>query len=224
MPVVHHLGRIPYPEALRRQEELVKSRLAGACPDHLLLLEHDPVFTMGRGASEADLQGAPERLGIAAHRVGRGGGVTYHAPGQLVAYPILALPPDRRDVRRYVGFLEQILIDVCRHFGVTARRRPGEVGVWAGPAKIGSVGVGFRRWVTFHGVALNVNLDPAPFSAIVTCRTPGLQVTSLAEIRREGGVDLREVEEVFVECFAELWCGRTHGRTWDDFGSATAAP
>lgn len=199
--VVQRMGRCPYATALARQEQLVERKLAGDERDFLVTLEHELVYTLGRGADHADLLGAPERLEVPVHRVGRGGGVTFHGPGQLVAYPILALPRGRRDVRAYVCELQRLLVDVCRDFGLDARSHEREPGVWVGDAKIGSIGIGIRRWVTWHGVSLNVRPELRYFGAIVTCRQPTLRMTSMAE---EGSnATVSDVEESLITRFVE---------------------
>ena len=201
---VERLGRVDYARALVLQEQRVAAKLAGEMTDSLLLLEHEPVYTLGRGAKEADLLGAPERLGVAAHRIGRGGGVTYHGPGQLVAYPIVALAAQGRDVHRYVRCLEAALIGVCADFGVAAQRREGLVGVWVDHRKIASIGIGVRRWVAFHGIALNVDPDLEYFRAIVPCAMPEVRMTSLA---RELGAPpaMRDVEDGFERSFRRIF-------------------
>ncbi len=178
--VVRELGFVPYRRAAELQEELVARKLAEGGDDVLLLVEHESVFTLGRGADDADLLDAPRRLGVEAHRVRRGGGVTYHGPGQMVAYPIVALPAGRRDIRRYVCDLQKILVSVCADFGVDAAADGPHPGVWVGGRKLAAVGIGVRRWVTCHGVALNVTTDVRFFDAIVPCRVPGMGATSLA--------------------------------------------
>jgi lipoate-protein ligase B len=178
---VRALGTVPYLDALRLQESLVAANACGDADDTLLLLEHPPVYTLGRGADAADLRGAPERLGVPVYRVGRGGGATFHGPGQLVAYPVLRLRAAGRDVHRYVRALEASLIDTCAHFGVTASAPPGQTGVWVGERKIGAIGIGVRRGVAYHGIALNVSTDLSYFVHIVPCRTSGMAVTSLAQ-------------------------------------------
>ncbi len=171
---------MPYQDALGLQESIMADKHRGDADDVLLLVEHPPVYTLGRGADEADLQGAPERLGVPVFRVGRGGGVTFHGPGQLVAYPIVTLRHGGRDVRRYVRNLEQMLLDVCAEFGIPALRREGQPGLWAAGGKIASIGIGVRRWTTFHGIALNVSTDVSFFQAVVPCRMPDLVMTSMA--------------------------------------------
>lgn len=177
---VRNLGVCPYEAALAVQEELVARKAAGEAQDYLLLLEHPPVFTLGRGADTEDLRGADQILGVPVFRVSRGGGVTFHGPGQLVAYPIITLRHGGRDVHRYVRTLEDILAGVCADFGVPAERQPGLTGVWVGGAKIASIGVGVRRWTTFHGIALNVSTDLRFFGHIVPCRMPDVRMTSMA--------------------------------------------
>ena len=193
------LGRVRYEHGLALQEQLVARKLSGDATDYLLVLEHDPVFTLGRGASENDLCGADRKLGIPAFRVGRGGGVTYHGPGQLVAYPIVRLR--RPSVRTYVELLLDVVVEVCARFGVRAWADREQIGVWTERGKIASVGVGIRRWVAFHGVALNVTNSLDPFQQIVVCRTPGLAVTSLA-LELQHAPEMSEVVPCFVEVFS----------------------
>lgn len=198
--IVRQLGLCPYPDALALQEDLVGRKLAGDPDDYLLLLEHPPVFTLGRGADAGDLQGADARLGIPVCRVGRGGGVTYHGPGQLVAYPIVSLAPVRRDVRAYVDTLTRVGVSVCATFGIEARVRPETPGVWVGPAKVASVGIGIRRWVTYHGIALNVTTDLDVFDYIVPCRDASMRLTSLARLL-PSPPSLAAVQARFEACF-----------------------
>ncbi|MFN8641402.1 MAG: lipoyl(octanoyl) transferase LipB [Candidatus Binatia bacterium] len=178
---VRWLGRRPYGEVLALQESLLAAAIDGA-PETLLLLEHEAVYTLGRGADAADLRGAPERLGVPWFRVGRGGGATFHGPGQLVAYPIVRLRAAGRDVHSYVRTLEQAVIATCAAYGVTAAARTGETGVWVGTRKIASIGIGVRRGVAWHGVALNVGTDLSFFDAITVCRSTGLRLVDLAEL------------------------------------------
>ncbi|HUN59039.1 MAG TPA: lipoyl(octanoyl) transferase LipB [Candidatus Binataceae bacterium] len=173
------LGTVAYPDALALQDALVNARRYNQIRDTLLLLEHPHVFTLGRGADERFLINPPTEVPI--HRVSRGGEVTYHGPGQLVAYPILKLEGRDRDVHRYLRALEQAIVDALRELGIEAGRRDRLTGVWIGTRKIASIGVGIRRWVTFHGLAVNV--DPALhyFDTIVPCGIEGCQMTSIAE-------------------------------------------
>ena len=175
------LGRCPYATALALQEALLADVAAGA-GEQILLLEHPPVYTLGRGADAADLRDAPQRLGVPVQRIGRGGGATFHGPGQLVAYPIVRLRAGGRDVHGYVRALERALIASCAAFGVAAAARDGETGVWVGARKIGSIGIGVRRGVAYHGIALNVATDLSYFAPIVVCRSAGLELVNLAEL------------------------------------------
>jgi lipoyl(octanoyl) transferase len=191
--VVRHLGRVPYAEGLRIQEQLVAERQAGRIVDVLLLLEHEPVFTMGRNARAENVLLSSEALrarGFEIFETGRGGDVTYHGPGQVVGYPILELPPDRRDVHRYVRDLEEVMIRACADYGITAGRIQGKTGTWVGSDKVGAIGVRIARWVTSHGFALNVANDLAPFALIVPCGIRDHGVTSVSRVLgREVAID-----------------------------------
>jgi lipoyl(octanoyl) transferase len=179
---VRHLGRVPYAQGLDLQARLVAERQEGRIPDTLLLLEHDPVFTLGRNARLEHVLRSREALeaqGFDVFETGRGGDVTYHGPGQVVGYPILDLSPDRCDVHRYVRDLEEVMIRTCADYGIEAGRVAGMSGAWVGDEKIGAIGVRIARWVTSHGFALNVSTDLAPFGMIVPCGIRGRGVTSL---------------------------------------------
>jgi lipoyl(octanoyl) transferase len=206
---VVHLGRLRYADAMARMEARAAERTAGTAPDTLFLLEHEPVITMGRRADTTNILRSPEQLqalGVEVHETGRGGDVTYHGPGQLVAYPVFDLRPERQDVRRYVSDLEEAMIRTVARWGIRADRVPKLNGTWVdGQRKIGAVGVRISRWVTTHGLALNVNTDLDAFSVIVPCGIRDRAVTSMA---RELGrpVPMSEVmtamEAVFREVFA----------------------
>jgi lipoyl(octanoyl) transferase len=179
---VRRLGRLPYARGLELQAQLVAERQAGRIPDQLLLLEHDPVFTLGRNARSQNVLQPAEALrerGFELFETGRGGDVTYHGPGQLVGYPILDLSPDRRDVHRYVRDLEEVMIRTCADYGLLASRVAGLTGTWLGEEKIGAIGVRIARWVTSHGFAFNVSTELAAFELIVPCGIRGRGVTSL---------------------------------------------
>lgn len=201
------LGTIDYAEAHRLQKELQGKRIRGEVSDIVLLLEHPPVLTMGRSAKAQHVVAAPELLesrGIQVHEVGRGGDVTYHGPGQLVAYPIIDLKPDRKDVRKYVASLEETMIRTCAGFGLAAGRVEGLNGAWIGDRKVGAVGVRISRWVTMHGLALNVNSDLREFEMIVPCGIQDKGVTSLsAELGRT--VHVTDVFAPLARHFAELY-------------------
>jgi lipoyl(octanoyl) transferase len=165
---VRRLGRTRYEDAHALQQELLAQRVEGAIGDVLLLTEHEPVITVGRG-TPAEEQRQLASTGIKVVEVERGGEATYHGPGQLVAYPILSLPEGRRDLHRYLRDLEEVVIGVLAELAVEGTRRPGLTGVWIGGRKVCSLGVAVRRWVTWHGLALNLHTDLAPFRRFHPC-------------------------------------------------------
>ncbi len=181
------LGRRRWAPTYELQEHLRREIRFHGGLEHLLLLEHDPVFTLGRGASRGDVVATDSWLrehGVEVHETNRGGQVTYHGPGQLVGYPILNLDPDRRDVRRYVRDLQEVLIRTLGDFGVAGRRRQGKeyIGVWVREQKIASIGVHLARWITIHGFALNVATDLDHFAGIVACGLPRVRMTSIERL------------------------------------------
>ncbi len=205
--VVERLGRVPYARGLSLQQGLVSERQAGRTGDHLLLLEHDPVFTLGRNARRENVLFPAELLrqrGFEVLETGRGGDVTYHGPGQLVGYPILELPAERRDVHRYVRDLEETMIRACADYGVTAARVPGLTGAWVGNEKVGAIGVRIARWVTSHGFALNVATDLSAFDLIVPCGIRGRGVTSLERLLGRP-VPFEEVQERVAAHFVAVF-------------------
>ena len=176
------LGEVAYREALDLQLSCLDRRAARRIPDTLLLLTHPHVYTLGRGGDEANLLVPKESLaaeGVQVERVGRGGDITYHGPGQLVGYPIVLM--EKPDVHKFVRSIEAALIDAVSAFGVASRRIEGLTGVWAGERKIASIGVGVRKWVTYHGFALNVTTDLSMFRRIHLCGLQGREATSIAE-------------------------------------------
>jgi lipoyl(octanoyl) transferase len=202
------LGRIPYAPAARLQDAVRRQVRRGEGPERLLLLEHPPVYTLGRNARAGDVLAGSEWLagrGIDVHETDRGGQATYHGPGQLVGYPILDLNPDRRDVRRYVVDLCTVLVRTLAELGIPAAARPApQIGVWAGDAKIASLGVHLSRWVTTHGFALNVAPDLSHFTGLVPCGMPGVELTSVAALRGEAP-PLPAVARLLVPHFAAVF-------------------
>jgi lipoate-protein ligase B len=201
---VENLGRRPYAEVLGLQRDIALERIAGTRPDTLLLVEHEPVVTLGRSTKAGHV--LVDSVGLAARGVGvfeieRGGDVTYHGPGQLVGYPIIDLTQHRQDLHWYLRRLEQVLIDTLLAFGVIARRVEQYTGVWVDDRKIASIGVHARSWVTWHGFALNVSTDLSQFDLIVPCGIPDVHMTSLTkELRRP--VSVEEVQPVVTAALA----------------------
>ncbi|HEY3817457.1 MAG TPA: lipoyl(octanoyl) transferase LipB [Polyangiaceae bacterium] len=225
----HWLGRIRYAEAHSLQERLLEARIRHEVDDTLLLLEHEPVVTLGRGAHAENVlvpRVELERRGVDFVETGRGGDVTYHGPGQLVAYPIFDLHPDRLDVRRYVRDLARVMIELAGEHGVGASFLEGDsklVGVWADedspgtwpgdpredggatrPAKLGAIGVKLSRWVTMHGFAFNVSTDLASYALIVPCGITRYGVTSLERLGRPAP-PVEDVAGESVGCFARVF-------------------
>ena len=215
-----HLGRVPYEPAWALQEG-VQQRLIAAkraespnpAPHVLLLLEHPPVYTLGKSGDAENLLVSEERLdelGADFHRIGRGGDVTYHGPGQLVGYPLLDLDRFFTDLGRYLRTLEEIVIRTCAEHGVTSTRVDGRTGVWVGPdargseRKICAMGVRCSRWVTMHGFALNVTTDLDSFDHIVPCGIDDRGVTSLAE-ETDASVTVGDVRGPVTKHFVDLF-------------------
>ncbi len=204
---VHLLGRVDYASALDLQVRLLQARIGDRINDSLLLLEHEPVITMGFSAKQEHVlqsSGFLREQGIDVIKVSRGGDVTYHGPGQLVAYAIVDLKPNQRDVRRYVWNLEEVLLRVAGSFGLTASRIQNLHGIWIEDRKIGAVGVRIKRWVTMHGFSFNVTTDLAAFDSIIPCGIEDKRVTSLQnEIGR--AVQMDAVYRITAEKFAEVF-------------------
>ncbi len=180
--IVEDLGLIEYETAWKLQDEYAREIAEGIRPPTLLLLEHPHVYTFGRRGKQENLLWGESQLkekGIATHWVDRGGDVTYHGPGQLVGYPIVRLEASRRDIRRYVRDLEEVLIRALADFGIFAGRHPEHRGVWVKNRKIASLGIRISRWVTSHGFALNVATDLSYFSLMNPCGISGCTMTSL---------------------------------------------
>ena len=205
--VVEWLGRRPYGEVLEMQRAIAAERIAGARPDTLLLVEHDPVVTLGRSTKREHLllsQKALEARGVALFDIERGGDVTFHGPGQLVGYPIFDLQQHRQDLHWYLRQLEQALIDTLAAYDVKGGRVDKYTGVWVGDRKIASIGVHARSWVTWHGFALNVSTDLSYFDLMVPCGISGVTMTSLVhEANRP--IPLDEVSRQVIAAFASAF-------------------
>ncbi len=209
VPVVLDWGRTRYEAAWRAQDELVARRIAGEIGDTLVFTEHEPVYTVGLRSGAADhLVWAADHLareGIEVVKTNRGGDITYHGPGQLVGYPIVDLSA-RKDLHEYLRLLEQVMINTVGGLGLVATRREGKTGIWVGTRKIAAIGVAVRRWVAYHGFALNVQPNLAHFQGIVPCGISATEgtVTSLqAELGHQ--VDLADVKARLAREFGALW-------------------
>jgi len=223
---IEWLGCMAFDDARVLQEETVRQRRAGECGDRLLLLEHPPVVTLGRGSRAENVLLSPSELearGIDCFEVARGGDVTYHAPGQLVGYLVVDLAArSRPDVGRFLRGIEGALIAALSDLDVSARRIPGRTGVFAGrdttagpDRKIASIGIGLRGWVSWHGFALNVGIDLAGFGWIVPCGLADVQMTSIeVERTRNGGVLDPDLESRARSCVAASF------RRWLEEGPA----
>jgi lipoyl(octanoyl) transferase len=205
---------MPYAEALALQRALVEERRAGRIPDELLLVEHPHVITLGvRGdGGRSHILAGPEILasrGVEIHETGRGGGVTYHGPGQIVGYPIIDLKPDRCDVHRYVRDLEEVLIRTAADYGIAAGRVDGLTGVWVAREKLAAIGVRLSRWITSHGFAVNVSTDLDYFSLIVPCGIRDRGVTSFERLLGRAILQ-SDVEDTIVRHFSSVFaCAAT---------------
>jgi lipoyl(octanoyl) transferase len=198
---------VTYENGLKLQQKLAEMRQREEIGDQLVLLEHPPVITLGRGGDTANLLASPETLKqqrVRFFETTRGGDITYHGPGQIVGYPIVHLGEGSRDVRRYVTKLEEVLIRTVAQYGITATREDGKRGIWVGNRKIAAIGVRIARWVTSHGFALNVNTNLDHFRLITPCGLRGTGVTSVTE---ETGriVPTEEVREVLAAKFGEVF-------------------
>ncbi|HWM91255.1 MAG TPA: lipoyl(octanoyl) transferase LipB [Thermoanaerobaculia bacterium] len=207
------LGRVPYAEAVELQHAARDAVRQGEGPERFLLLEHPHVYTLGRNADGTDVLAGPEWLrarGVEVAECNRGGQVTYHGPGQLVGYPIVNLSPDRRDIRRYVRDLQEVLIRTLADYfaGHEVEAQPGEeqafIGVWVGKRKIASMGVHLSRWITTHGFALNVSTDLSYFSGIIPCGLDQVEMTSIERLTGRAPL-LPDIAAVCARHFGEVF-------------------
>lgn len=207
---VRAYDRLEYGQAWALQRALVEQRAAERCPDTLVLLEHNAVFTIGRSGRE-DHWGYDERRlvqsGYPIYRIERGGSITFHGPGQIVGYPILRLASFCAGPKAYVRMLEELLIRTVANWGIAGRRIDTWPGVWVGlsqPAKIAAIGVKIQRGVTMHGFALNVTMDLSPFRLVTPCGIQGCRVTSMADVLGHD-IPMDRVRQRMAEVFAELF-------------------
>src|SRR5437588_3713378 len=204
---LRNLHLVTYENGMRLQQKFVELRQNDQIDDQLLLLEHPPVITLGRGGDARNLLAQPAILQsqrVRFYETTRGGDITYHGPGQLVGYPILHLGEGRRDVRKYVTALEEVLIRTVAEYGITAERVDGRHGIWVGNEKIAAIGVRIARWVTSHGFALNVNTNLEHFRLITPCGIEGGGVTSMARLAGRA-VPLDDVGAVAAAKFGEVF-------------------
>lgn len=202
-------GLTPYADALAMQMRLVHARQQNQVPDTLLLLEHPPTITLGRASHDADLL-TPEpelrKRGFTVHRTDRGGEITYHAPGQLVAYPILDLRQHGQDLHKYLRDLEEVLIRALAAAGLPSEREPGLTGVWTNGSKIAAIGIKVSRWVSMHGFALNINPDLSPMRQdFIPCGIKDRGVTSLAELLPRAQCTRETVEPTVLQAFGDVF-------------------
>lgn len=200
-------GRRAYAETWILQRRIHESRLLGACPDTLLLLEHDPVVTVGRNGRAGNVlvpEGLLRARGVDLVATDRGGDVTYHGPGQVVGYTIVDLRAMHQDIHRFLREMEEGIIRAVASWGIEAGRRAGKTGVWVGDRKLASIGLKASHWVTMHGFALNVATDLSAFDLIVPCGIPDCRMTSLAELLGNAP-DLRRVGDVVARELAQIW-------------------
>jgi lipoate-protein ligase B len=200
------LGLSCYKEAYRAQCEIRDKVANGNCENTLVLTEHKSVITIGRKGSADNLFRTGEflaRLGIEVLNIDRGGDITYHCPGQLVAYPIFKLENEAKDIHGFLRFLEEVGINFLSKYGVEAGRMPGARGVWVNGAKIGSIGIGVKKWVTYHGMAININPDLKPFSFIKPCGIDGVKITSLENLLK-GKTDIDDAKRRLKNSFEEV--------------------
>lgn len=202
-----NLGLLDYQRAFQLQEALVQARKDDRIPDTVLLLRHPNVITLGRKTSDQFLRHSQQelaRLGYPVIHAGRGGEVTFHGPGQLIAYPILKLEKEERDLHLYLRNLEQVGIQICQSYGLPATRIDGRTGVWVHQRKVAAIGVRARSWITFHGMAINHTAQLEGFDLIVPCGLSDASVTSL-ECLVQASIPAEDLEANFGLQFADVF-------------------
>jgi len=214
------LGRMSFESALEYQEGLMTRVREGSAPDTLLLLEHEPVYTIGRTRDTSSLR-TTTALPHPVHTINRGGQATYHGPGQLIAYPILDLNRIERDLHHYLRFLEEAVIQSCREFGVEATRSNGLTGVWTEDRKMTSIGVGVRQWISMHGIGWNITAESVTgFAHITPCGIGGVEMTTLS---REAGkeISVSTAADALAAVFRQ---GHAEAKAAESFSAAFSLP
>ncbi|MEE9215596.1 MAG: lipoyl(octanoyl) transferase LipB [Thermodesulfobacteriota bacterium] len=206
---VYQLGIVAYSEALEIQLQLLEKRKNDEIPDTLLLLEHPHTITTGKRGNIDNLlltKKALEKHDIHFEIIGRGGDVTYHGPGQLVGYPIIDLKNYNCDVHLYLRNLEQTIIDTLDEISIVGRRIDGVTGVWVKRSKIASIGIGIKRWVTYHGFALNINTDMSYFDMMIPCGIQNVQMTSIEKLlQKNEEIDKKHVDQSIIDSFCKIY-------------------
>lgn len=202
---IYELGTVPYEKALEYQENLLAKRIAEEIPDSLILLEHPPTITTGRKGNTGNLLVRKEYLekhGISFIHASRGGDITFHGPGQIVGYPILNLKNHEMDIRKHLRSIEEVIIRTLGDFGIEGRRIDGITGVWVKRSKIASIGIAIRKWVTYHGFALNVSTNLDYFELILSCGITDVRITSIGSwLGNEESIEMDDVTQSVIKNF-----------------------
>ncbi len=208
------LGQQDYYEAWNTQKTLHAKRVDGAIGDILLLVEHDPVITVGKSGKDSNIlisESLLKEKGVGLYRIERGGDVTYHGPGQLVGYPIFNVKEKLAGIRSFIEKIEEVIIATLAQFNIEAEKKEKMIGVWVGTGKICSIGIAVKRWVSFHGFALNVNTDLKYFDLIHPCGFKNIKMTSMAEIL-EKEISMKAVKDAVKEEFGKIFENRVEER------------
>lgn len=203
----YRLSRVDYEKGLEIQKRVFEDVLSGNAENVLLLLEHNPVITLGRGGKKTNLladESYLEKQGIKIHRVERGGDITYHGPGQIVGYPVLNLN-GKRDIHLLVRSVEEVLIRVLEYYRIKSLRLKGLTGVWVNNEKVAAIGMAVKKWISFHGFAFNVSTDMTPFGFIRPCGIEGKGVTSMQMLLGENTPVIDEVEKNIIKSFGDVF-------------------
>lgn len=205
---VLNLGLTDYKEALNIQLNLVSKRIEDSIPDVLILLEHPPTITIGRSGNLSNLLVSEDYLkhkGIHFEQISRGGDITFHGPGQIVGYPIMDLNHLEKDIHKYLRSIEDLIIDTLKIYNIYSSGFKGITGVWTGGKKIASIGVGVKRWITYHGFALNVINDLEYFDMIIPCGLNKVRMTNIISETESQDITIEKVNEVIIESFAKIY-------------------